>query len=255
VLHGLNDPIELWPYSTSLSRFINRKDGGGDVAPGLAGYLQSLGNFIMGKGTHNDRVHVAENGVKGEAARNMTARLSGLLQSLPQTRVVIILAGTNDLVGKAPPRNIVRSILQLHKLALEFSLPATSSSLVASTHTHSSPHSSMQMYTVLVTLPQIRYPVRQEDRLVVNDGLRSFTRQCPQRVALVDIESAWDQAVPENAKFWSADFTHLSKAGYADLARLIFQAMQSFQVKGKGKGKGKDRHAPPCPSKAYDWIE
>ncbi len=106
-------------------------------------------------------------------------------------------------------------------------------------------------------MPQLRWPIRQRDRFTANAILRQFAHDCPQRVALVDIESAWDQAVQENAKFWSKDFVHLSKAGYADLARLIYEAMQRFQVNDEGegdskdKGKGKDAPALACSNEAY----
>jgi hypothetical protein len=95
-------------------------------------------------------------------------------------------------------------------------------------------------------MPQLRWPIRQKDRLAANAMLRDFAGQCPQRVALVDIESAWDQTIPENAKFWSTDFVHLSKAGYTDLARRIFETMRSFPVSDKDAAP-----APPCTSEAY----
>ena len=136
-----------------------------------------------------------------------------------QTRVCIILGGTNDLGHRQSGVDIAANVVKLHEFVHRF---------------HPTPSittSGMQTYSIAVTLPQLKWPIIQKERLRANALLRDYSKKCSKRVVLVDLENSWDQNIPENAIYWSSDFVHLSKKGYEDFARLIYSAMDAFEIR------------------------
>lgn len=83
-----------------------------------------------------------------------------------------------------------------------------------------------------IAFPQLRWPINQASRLAANQLLRDYVHSCEAqgRVALVDLENAWDQNGKHSLAWWSHDYVHLSKAGYEDMAKKVYEVMQAFEV-------------------------
>jgi lysophospholipase L1-like esterase len=77
--------------------------------------------------------------------------------------------------------------------------------------------------------PQLRWPIIEKNRISANQLLRDYVNSC-KRVALVDLEDAWDQKGKSSFYWWAHDYVHLSKAGYEDLARRVYDVMLTFEV-------------------------
>ena len=166
------------------------------------------------------QVKIVEAGVVGELASSMIHRLPDTLHKHPLSSIGIFLAGTNDLGHHKSPAEIANHILNLHKIMHHWTcLPAN----------NSRPCTSL---SILLTIPQISWPINEKHRLIANQMLREYVQSCAEkhRVALVDLESAWDQTDPQNAIFWSPDKVHLSEAGYKDLAQRVWKVMETFDV-------------------------
>ncbi len=204
---GTQSPTaEILAFGDSLTYGMSSREYGDQRYP----YAAPLAALLHGP-------QVSDSGVVGQLASDMSARLLEVLKEHPNTKVVCILAGTNDLGHRSQPDAIAQSIIDLHAMAQTYFM---SDGVVNS-----------RIVTVVMTIPQISWRINQQHRLDVNALLRTYASTCQDRTILVDLENAWDQKnMEENEKFWSSDFVHLSENGYKDMARLVYEALN-----GKGE--------------------
>jgi len=146
---------------------------------------------------------VTNAGVTGEETKKIAERLPGLLHHGHKYDLVLILAGTNDLMSQAPAGAVVNSVKMLHQRAFDAGCR-----------------------TVLMTIPEFflaNNPASRttnENRLAANEALRMFASENRHRVILVDIaEYIINDA--EHSQFWSSDGVHLSQKGYEMLGDLL----------------------------------
>ena len=185
-------------------------------------YLHMKGNYCD-EGVHpyslklqellNDRVKVIERGMPG-ATTNML--LNRLPRELTRRRVdlVMILGGTNDVYHGLPAEVISEHVIAMHETVLD-----TPQSRAASMTT-----SKNLVYTIAMTIPQLgsSYP---DERLEANEQIRAFASSRSDRVALLELESAFDQETPENVRYWSPDGLHLSPIGYDTLGKMLYDVI------------------------------
>jgi len=152
-----------------------------------------------------------------ETTLEMEDRMNTLFANAKKTniRAVIIFAGKNDVMNShVPPidaTQTVANIIELHKRAQSFI---------------SGPN---LMVTIAVTLPEWRNS-NETARLLINQGIRDYVKQCQYRVALVDLEKKFSLRVKNNAIFWSEDKKTFSPQGYDLIGKLIFDAMSATDV-------------------------
>lgn len=165
-------------------------------------------------------IKVVESGISGQTASEMKDRLPGVLE-VNKPRVVVILAGTNDLGQHANFKQITSDITELHTKVL-------TSGRTPGKHT----------FSIAVTIPQCSWLKpkgdkkinHDEKRKAVNKAIRLTVERCRTRVGLLDLESIFDQSSEENNKYWSVDMVHFSPLGYDEIGRLVFEVLKGFQV-------------------------
>ena len=175
-----------------------------------------------------NKTRVIESGVNGEVTTSMIERLTLLLnknksgdssflgksrgtsfvegnlpavfgegeekESVKKLKLVCILGGTNDVGRRAQhSHQIVDNIIKLHRIAQE------------------GWEGGNAVYTVALTMPQLQWPEPQATvRLEVNAGIRKFAAENKNNVVLCDLETTFEQSLPDNAKFWSFDMVKTS---------------------------------------------
>jgi lysophospholipase L1-like esterase len=158
---------------------------------------------------------IVEAGLNAELTQHMIGRLPDVLELNPGFKVVIILGGTNDLWGLKNENTSVINIKELHRIAL------------------STGNTTDPIYTVAVTIPQAP-PIELNNsphRRLLNEGIRKFSERCSQRIALLDLESAFNQSVPGNSeKFFGPDEIHLNVHGYDRLGELLHHVMTTYPI-------------------------
>jgi lysophospholipase L1-like esterase len=169
-----------------------------------------------------NKTRVVESGISGELTGHMVERLpSDLKEHSPN--LVILLGGTNDIGHEEKPEKIVENIKKLHQLALR----------------SVGRGNKKATYTIAVTIPQSGFVVTEKGprgqgaaaaRLEINAAIRDFAKKCSKRVALLDLESTFDQRKPENKKYWSPDTLHFSKLGYDGFGELLFNVISTYTV-------------------------
>lgn len=204
---GLGRQRSLHPYTLVLSELLNN-------------------TFPSDK----EKVTVVEAGISGELASSMVYRFPLVVEET-NPRVAIILGGTNDLGRHSTAIDIVRNLAQLHNVTLRRSGGELS---------HDEQYGNSH-FSVAVTIPQLawlRYmteekaAIHEEKRKQINQMLRLMAAQCPSRIALLDLETAFDQTREGhvNDKYWSIDFVHFSPLGYDEIGRMAFGVLERFQV-------------------------
>uniref|UniRef100_A0A7R9ZUI0 SGNH hydrolase-type esterase domain-containing protein n=1 Tax=Pyrodinium bahamense TaxID=73915 RepID=A0A7R9ZUI0_9DINO len=159
-------------------------------------YPEQLEALLNGQCGGHTRYKVHNAGICGESTEEMVSRLPDELASLEQDGVrpsfVLLLGGTNDL-GHLAPKEILANLAKMRAVAMR-----------------------AQASCVALTIP------RTEDGLspvarVVNRGLRrEAAREGGPILADVSV-------VPEERL---SDGVHFNSEGYAEFARLVFEAMQ-----------------------------
>lgn len=141
-------------------------------------------------------------GVVGECTGQIARRLEEHLHSRKYD-LVLILAGTNDLLGMQPADSIVAAIRALHNTAFN-----------AGAH------------TVVMTIPELHVPNSPTARLIddrrcqVNYELRQFACVNGHRSIFVDVA----EHMPRDAAhshLWSSDGVHMTTDGYEYLGQLL----------------------------------
>jgi lysophospholipase L1-like esterase len=162
-------------------------------------YIGTLSQMV-----NDSSLQIIESGLSAEITQHMLGRLPDILSLNPGFKVVIILAGTNDLWGLKNELISMNNIKKLHRIALTGNM-------------------TEPVYTVAITIPEIKEYTNTHHRLILNEGIKSLSHKCSQRIALLDFESAFNQSVPGNIeKYWSPDEIHLSPHGYDKVISLAF---------------------------------
>lgn len=167
-------------------------------------------------------INVVHSGIPGETVQQMISRLPHVLQKTSDVRVVVILGGTNDLGHRFDVNKIFMNIKRLHEIALSSSKSTISSDVQSE---------QIPVYTIAVTIPQSGWAVQNnlQERIELNEKIREFAKSC-NRIRLLELESTFDQTVPENDKYWSIDRLHFSALGYDGVGELVFEKLQSATV-------------------------
>jgi len=156
---------------------------------------------------------VVEVGISGERTDQMAQRLPSALEQCPpppNSCIVSILGGTNDLGYRVDPEQIVVNLKALHQIALD---------------------ASNFVFTIAITIPQSAFALNLNERFKVNEEIRKFAKSCSKRIALLDLESQFDlRHESENSKYWSRDKLHFSPLGYDTFGQLLFSVMYDYKV-------------------------
>jgi len=170
---------------------------------------------------------VLERGQNAQAASGMMGRLKYEINyHHVNLSLVVILAGTNDFIrhnfSADPPEghhvgHLLKYVTNLHDFVRSF---ATTK--------------NQTIITMAVTIPQYRAvkdvqadPVRH----LVNQGIRNYTTLHRNSVALLDIESLFNQNNTANDKYWSPDFVHFSIEGYDMIGDMVYDVMKQYFLK------------------------
>lgn len=171
-------------------------------------------------GKQDNSTMIVESGISGELASHMTHRLPAVMKkvgesSRPDISVVIILAGTNDLGSHHSAKEILQDVLTLHEFAKN----------------HKRNSDSPQIFTLALSIPQLRWSVNMDDRLEVNKGLQDFVdKDTSKTTFFISLEEAFDQKIEENIKYWSTDMVHFSRAGYDKIGEIIFEKLKTIVI-------------------------
>ena len=165
-----------------------------------------VGNYTSVLTKEKIPVGVIEKGVNGELVDKMVHRMPHVLKSHPEVGVAVILGGTNDLGSKHSADKILTNIVKVHRTVMMHNVPS-----------------------IAMTIPQVQWPINNSARLEVNEGIRDFVKHYEGKVYLVEMESAFDQKVPENKKYWSVDFAHFSSQGYDAIAEMVFKVLAKIE--------------------------
>lgn len=162
----------------------------------------------------NMSVVVEERGINGEKAAELMYKLPPLLKEKRADPIfVIILAGTNDLAYKLSHNSIVWHLKKMHNAVQLHAL-----------------HIKRNIYTIAMSIPELKWGVKDSDRLAVNRDMEEYARRCNSSVAYLDLNEKFNQSVPENTKFWSTDNVHFSKVGYDKIGHMLFKKMEDFAL-------------------------
>lgn len=161
---------------------------------------------------------VFERGQNGAMTGEMVVRLPTVLEedNMADVCVVIILGGTNDLTRKKDASEMIQNLKMLHQIAQNYTVGR-----------------SHFIYTVAITIPENGWGINETARLEVNRALREYTRSCPDRMALLDLEHEFTQSDPTNAAFWFRDMGHFSSLGYDTIGEKLFEVMKDSKVRLK----------------------
>jgi len=203
-------------FGDSLTFGLVRDDSSQQQHP----YALRLSNLL------NNQSNIVHSGIPGETLREMVHRLPTVLKSIRDIRVVIILGGTNDLGLRYDFHEIIHHIKKLHE--------------ISSTHIESSNSTEffynsinpVPIYTVALTIPQSGWSIQNnlKERYIINTAIRNHVASCSNYMTLVDIESLYDQRIPNNNKYWSVDRLHFSALGYDGLGEVIYNTLINTTV-------------------------
>ena len=172
---------------------------------------------------------VDNKGIYGELVYGqMTVRLSEVLKECGPYNLVIILGGTNDICEA--------------KEGMENSLFEGIKSLHATVRTHGAK-------SIVVTIPEtdVNYKdlgrnglswVKERGesiRLVVNEKLREYVKECGDNVTLCDLAVKLPQQsmnAEDLDKFWR-DGIHFTEDGYNKMAEIIFEEIKCINIAPK----------------------
>lgn len=159
---------------------------------------------------HNAKV--VQKGVPGEMASNMLSRFKSSIEEA-QPYLVIILGGTNDIMRNTPPSDTIADIIALHEYA----------------QTWSKQHNNMLTHTIAITAPDIYHGKFDYSRMAVNEGIREYVSRSNGVVKLLDLESSFNQSIPEKKIYWYEDSLHFSVLGYDTIAAMIHNTICSIE--------------------------
>lgn len=172
---------------------------------------------------------IAMAGKSGEKANTIYERIPRHLALHANSKLFVILAGTNDLDQGLPNSKIIRDVLRLHKLALN----------------SSSGYTDPIVYTIAVTIPPGGTRINPDDRMNINLQIKEYQQRCAARVALLDLDTIFNESDPIiNEQYYCKDQLHFTPSGYDLFAGQIYETMQNFTIT--------EDTLPPLPSSCLD---
>lgn len=161
-------------------------------------YTDRLAERLEASGAN---VLVTNAGVPGELSSQMSKRLLSELQQGPRYGMVLILAGTNDILHKNPPDQTVATVTRLHQLAWDAGVR-----------------------TAVMSIPPVRLAgctqlaLLEKNRRMINRRLEQLAVMNRQRTVFIDVAAL----VPlSSSALWSSDGLHLTRAGYETIGDFI----------------------------------
>lgn len=218
-------PFFLLAYGDSLT--FGLSDGTNEPTP-YAKFLEDDLNVLYDpeyvKGSTKPSTVIQHFGLPGLTAELMLRRANGETYGIctlmerfgEKLRMVIILAGTNDIgtltnTDKSVARRIVSSITDLHETTWGCA--------------KDNPH----FRTVAIGIPdsafQEKVPSAFEIRTYVNEGVETFAKAHQEKMTYVDFPIPYEDS--ENSKLWAKDGIHLTPAGYEEFAKLLAPTVKS----------------------------
>ena len=170
-------------------------------------YAKELQNLFK-----NYSVVVEEKGLSGEKASDLMYLLPPILKEKRKDPIfVVILAGTNDLAARLGHKSIVWHVRKMHNAVQQHAL-----------------HIKRNIYTIALSIPQMRWDMKESDRISVNRDIREYALRCNSSVSYLDLNEKFNQSKPEDAKMWSSDYVHFSRVGYDILGKMVFNKMEEI---------------------------
>lgn len=148
----------------------------------------------------------------GMLAAAMKARMESFFPS--DKNIVIILAGTNDLLRRASGAAIGADVIELHE---------TAKRLMRDGGTN-------RPYTVAITIPSTHTPSQETERLAANRIIRRYVSESSGSTLLLDMEDMWPVSSAADIErfniFWSPDMTHFSVQGYERMGYELYEIIK-----------------------------
>lgn len=214
-------PPPATPYSTTLERELN------DLYTPEIDSDSSIASSLSKNETLKPSVAVQNLGIVGYTSKQMLDHIydektgvCSIIEKEPyRPTLVIILAGTNDLVQMADTslesvRNILQSILELHQQALSCNN--------VSKKDKDNSGSSKKMHTLAIGIPGSytfdNTPELASRAKFVNDALKSYSSSTDgSRTDYFEFPFPY----VENDVKWHADGTHMTEEGYLELGKAL----------------------------------
>lgn len=181
----------IHPYSLELNLLLNNKEI----------FLNNNNNVIT-----NGR-----NGIQTDVMLNKITLLLNDRLNNKNLGLVIILGGTNDLGMHIPTRSIISNLLKIHHISQSY-------------------EGNFKVFTLAITIPMADWNWNETSRIEVNNELRAYSKRCPNSVALLDMETVFDQANPFNKIYWNEDRAHFSEYGYDAIGKLLYETIKLHQI-------------------------
>lgn len=169
----------------------------------------------LSKKLENLSVDVVEAGVNGQRAMNMVhtapTLITGKMNGHLPLKVVIIMAGTNDLASNTDVDSISTALIRIHNIVQRYSIQI-----------------KQNIYTICVAVPQLKIPMLQQKRNRLNLLLNEYANRCSHVVGWLDFEDALDQSIDSNLKYWGSDKLHFSELGYDKIGEIMYETLVDF---------------------------
>eukprot|EP01038_Epipyxis_sp_PR26KG_P008449 gene8449-11427_t len=169
---------------------------------------------------------VIESGVNGERSSSMVHRIKRVLNNplihdfnhtiQNYKRIVVIMAGTNDLHHGGSEHQILQDVIKLHKIS----------------HI-SGRKENFNVFTILLTIPQVGYFDTNNElkRIRINDELKMYSLNCSHVVELQEMDQYLDIKNSNNNIFWCPDNLHFTPTGYDKIGNIVYEALSRLANK------------------------
>lgn len=185
-----NEWEKYWPYSIQLKKSIIQ-------------YYNNDTSIIP---------IVKDDGINGEMVSHMKHRIVDIL-SKSLYDVVVVLGGTNDLGHHRSKDEILADLYEIYHTINSFGLK-----------------SNRNIYSFVMTIPPLGWPVNQTTRDEVNIALREYVTKNITESYLIDLDKVLT-TTHKDKKYYSSDNVHFSPAGYDLIGNLIFNGLKDSPVK------------------------
>ena len=156
-------------------------------------------------------VQLKTQGYSGWKTYELIPKLLDDLNIISNFTVVIILAGTNDLVVGKSAISIIENTIKLHQISHNFT------------------NNNQSIYTLALTIPPLLWNVNQTARIEANQGLRDYVNKCNHRVGLIDLEDIFTPRQNNSIvdDYW-CDGAHFTPLGYDMIGKIIYQGFKNI---------------------------
>jgi lysophospholipase L1-like esterase len=163
---------------------------------------------------------VTNKGFSGNTTEDLYHRLPLLLsnQGVTHPRLIVILAGTNDLillghgVRRRTANETISNLIKMHQIVQQHG--ASVKQLILS---------------YAVSIPQIKSgSIADSQRASINAALYAYSKRCSPMVRYLDIGPHFDLPNNEHRQLWYEDGVHFSARGHYRLAELLYRDMERW---------------------------